>query len=145
MAVDLEQAKAKYKSAIDLGTQRGVAWKNFHVENDKFLMRGAAPNEDVKNAVWGAIKAIDPSYADLTADISIDPSLPVPKQASAAPASAPAAAPRTYEVKSGDSLSKIAKQFYGDAGKYPKIFEANRDQLSDPDKIKPGQKLKIPE
>jgi nucleoid-associated protein YgaU len=143
MAVDLEQAKAKYRSAIDLGTQRGVSWKNFHIENDKFLMRGAAPNEEVKNAVWSAIKAVDPSYADLTADISIDPSLPVPKQAAAQPAAA--ASPRTYEVKSGDSLSKIAKQIYGDAGKYTKIFEANRDQLSDPDKIQPGQKLKIPE
>ena len=49
-----------------------------------------------------------------------------------------------YEVKKGDTLSKIAKEIYGDASLYPKIFEANRDQLSDPDKIKPGQVLKIP-
>jgi LysM repeat protein len=140
MAVDLEQAKAKYKPAIDVGTQRGVSWKNFHIENGKFLMRGAAPSDAVKNAVWDAIKAVDPTYSDLSADIFVDPSLPQPQQQAAA---APAA--RTYEVKSGDSLSKIAKQFYGDASKYPKIFEANRDQLSDPDKIKPGQKLRIPE
>jgi nucleoid-associated protein YgaU len=136
MAVDLEQAKAKYKSAIDVGTQHGVSWKNFHIENDKFLMRGAAPSDAAKNAVWDAIKKVDPSFADLTADISVDPSLPQPKAA---------AQSRTYEVKAGDSLSKIAKQLYGDASKYPKIFEANRDQLSDPDKIKPGQRLKIPE
>lgn len=45
----------------------------------------------------------------------------------------------------GDSLSKIAKKFYGDANKYMKIFEANKDQLKDPDKINVGQKLKIPE
>jgi nucleoid-associated protein YgaU len=140
VAIDLEQAKAKYRSAIEVGTKRGVSWKNFHIENGKFLMRGAAPNEEIKNAVWSAIKAVDPSYADLTADLTVDPSLPVPQQAAAQGA----AAGRTYEVKSGDSLSKIAKQFYGDAGQYPKIFEANRDQLSDPDKIQPGQKLKIP-
>lgn len=49
-----------------------------------------------------------------------------------------------YTVKSGDTLSKIAKQHYGDASKYPKIFEANRPMLGDPDKIYPGQVLRIP-
>lgn len=49
-----------------------------------------------------------------------------------------------YEVKSGDSLSKIAKAYYGDAMKYPTIFEANKPMLSDPDKIYPGQVLRIP-
>ena len=49
-----------------------------------------------------------------------------------------------YEVKSGDTLSKIAKAHYGDAMKYPVIFEANRPMLSDPDKIYPGQVLRIP-
>lgn len=49
-----------------------------------------------------------------------------------------------YTVKSGDSLSKIAKEFYGDAMKYPTIFEANKPMLEDPDKIYPGQVLRIP-
>ena len=49
-----------------------------------------------------------------------------------------------YEVKSGDTLSKIAKQHYGDANKYHQIFEANRPMLKDPDEIYPGQKLRIP-
>jgi len=49
-----------------------------------------------------------------------------------------------YTVKSGDTLSKIAKEFYGDAMKYPVIFEANKPMLSDPDKIYPGQTLRIP-
>lgn len=49
-----------------------------------------------------------------------------------------------YTVESGDNLSKIAKQFYGDANKYPQIFEANKPMLSDPDKIYPGQVLRIP-
>lgn len=49
-----------------------------------------------------------------------------------------------YTVVSGDSLSKIAKEHYGDAMKYPVIFEANKPMLSDPDKIYPGQVLRIP-
>lgn len=54
-------------------------------------------------------------------------------------------APRTYEVRKGDSLSKIAKHVYGDAGKWKQIFEANGDQLTNPDKIFPGQVLIIPD
>ena len=53
-------------------------------------------------------------------------------------------ATKIHEVKPGDSLSKIAKQEYGDANKWPQIFEANKDILKDPNKIFPGQKLKIP-
>jgi len=49
-----------------------------------------------------------------------------------------------HVVEKGDTLSKIAKQYYGDAGLYPQIFEANRNILSDPNKIYPGQKLLIP-
>jgi nucleoid-associated protein YgaU len=64
---------------------------------------------------------------------------------SGASSTAPAAEVyETYEVKSGDSLSKIAKSVYGNASAWKKIFEANRDLLKDPDKIFPGQKLKIP-
>jgi len=53
--------------------------------------------------------------------------------------------PTFYEVQSGDTLSGIAKKFYGDASQYPKIFEANKPMLSDPDKIYPGQNLRIPQ
>jgi nucleoid-associated protein YgaU len=55
------------------------------------------------------------------------------------------AAPRTYTVAAGDSLSKIAKKLYGDANKWKRIFEANRDILKNPDLIHPGQVLKIPD
>lgn len=51
---------------------------------------------------------------------------------------------QTYVVQSGDTLSKIAQRYYGDASLYNKIFEANRDVLKDPNKIQPGQKLRIP-
>jgi nucleoid-associated protein YgaU len=49
-----------------------------------------------------------------------------------------------HVVQKGESLSKIAEQYYGDMMLYPQIFEANRDVLSDPNKIKPGQRLRIP-
>ena len=126
-----EELKAKYQSVIDLAKARGVSLKNVNLETDKLLIRGDAPNQAIKNEVWEKIKAIDAKYADLIADINIDATLSVP--------------PRIYEVVSGDNLSKIAKHFYGDANKYTKIFEANKDQLSDPDKVKVGQKLRIPD
>ena len=49
-----------------------------------------------------------------------------------------------YVVRKGDTLSKIAEQFYGDPTLYPRIFDANRDVLVDPNRIKPGQRLRIP-
>lgn len=63
----------------------------------------------------------------------------------AAQPSQPQAQSQFYEVKSGDTLSKIAKQFYGDANKYSAIFEANQPMLKDPDEIYPGQTLRIPQ
>jgi len=129
--VDLETLKKKYQSVIDYGQKRGVIWKNVHLEGGKLLVRGAAPNEAIKNEVWIKIKDIDPLYQDLTADVTIDGSLKAPET--------------TYTVAAGDSLSKIAKHFYGDANKYMKIFEANTDQLKNPDLIKPGQVLRIPD
>lgn len=128
-----EQLKQKYASVLDVIKSSNVVLAHLHVQDDKLFMQGAAPNEALKNGVWNAIKAVDPSFSDLTADIGVDSSIP-----------APAPAAQTYTVQSGDSLSKIAKHFYGNAGEYMKIFEANQDQLSDPDKIKVGQTLKIP-
>lgn len=75
---------------------------------------------------------------------------PRPDKPAAAPAPSPVQKPdenpyaQHYVVQKGDTLSKIAEEFYGDKMLYPKIFEANRDILTDPNKIKPGQKLRIP-
>ena len=128
---NLEALKKKYGSVIEYGQSRGVSWKNIHIENEKLLIRGAAPTDFVKNEVWLKIKDIDPLYEDLTADITIDPALKIPE--------------KSYTVVGGDTLSKIAKQFYGDANQYMKIFNANKDQLKDPNKINVGQTLRIPE
>ena len=89
----LEQLKAKYQSVIDAAKARGVSLKNVNLEGEKLLIRGEAPNQAIKNEVWEAIKKVDAKYADLTADISINASLPVPA--------------KIYEVVGGDTLSKI--------------------------------------
>lgn len=68
-----------------------------------------------------------------------------PKPAPAPPPPPPKPVERIHEVVAGESLSKIALKYYGNGNKYMKIFEANRDILSNPDLIKPGQKLRIPD
>jgi nucleoid-associated protein YgaU len=140
----LAQLKAKYASVISAAPTLGIQLQNVHIENGKLLIRGKAPNENIKNEIWNRIKAVDSGYSDLTADITIDSSLPQPAAAAAASVGGSPQRGKKYTVKAGDSLSKIAQQFYGKASEYPRIFEANRDQLSDPDKIRPGQELVIP-
>src|SRR5688572_13174456 len=100
----------------------------------KLYFTGSVKTENEKNEIWAAIKTIPDWKDEIVADIKV----------TGGPAAAPAAAAKTYTVKAGDTLSAIAKAELGNANAYMKIFEANRDQLSDPDKIKPGQVLKIP-
>ena len=133
----LEELKAKYQSVLRLIEQKGLRLHNLHVQDNKLFIKASAGTEALKNDIWNQIKLVDPSFGDLTCEIVIDPSMAPPKSV------APEA--KTYTVQSGDSLSKIAKQFYGNANAYMKIFEANKDQLSDPNLIKVGQVLKIPE
>jgi nucleoid-associated protein YgaU len=130
-----EELKQKYASVLDLIRKSNVRLDHLHVQDDKLFMQGAAPNDAIKNKVWDEIKVCDPSYSDLTCDIGVDSSLP-------APAEEPAA--QTYTVQPGDTLSKIARQFYGNANAYMRIFEANRDQLDNPNMIRVGQELTIP-
>jgi LysM repeat protein len=129
--MELEQGKSKYASVLDLVARRGVQLTHLHVQDGKLVMTGNAPNQNIINELWNQIKTVDASYSDLSAEFTVDSSLPQPAQ--------------KYTVVSGDSLSKIAKHFYGDANKYMKIFEANKDQLDDPNKIQIGQELVIPE
>jgi nucleoid-associated protein YgaU len=133
------QLKQKYQSVLNAIEQQNVRMQNLHVENDKLFIRGTAPSEQAKNAVWDQIKLVDPTYSDLTADITVE----APQQRAAAVGGAETGG-QTYTVKSGDTLSKISQQFYGSAHEYMRIFYANRDKLSDPDKIQPGQQLIIP-
>ena len=136
----LDELKNKYQPALQTIQDKGVVLSHINLDGAKLFIQGAAPSEAIKNEVWDKIKAIDPSFSDLNCELSVDTTLPQP-QVAAEPA---VAAARTYTVKSGDTLSKIAKEFYGNANEYNKIFEANKDQLSSPDRINVGQELTIP-
>src|SRR5262245_24341347 len=129
-----EELKGKYQSVLDVVRQQNVQMKNLHFEGIKLVMRGAAPSIQAANRVWDEIKRINPKLDDITADFPVAPNL----------AASAASSQQTYKVKAGDTLSKISKQFYGDSNKYMQIFDANRDKLTDPDKIQPGQELRIP-
>ena len=139
----LEELKNKYHAALETIQREGVRLTHLHVQDNKLFIQGAAPSQEVKNDVWNQIKAADSSYSDLTCDLTVDPSI-APPQAQAAAAGSGATSTRTYTVRSGDTLSKIAKEFYGNANEYSRIFEANRDKLQNPDKIQVGQQLVIP-
>jgi nucleoid-associated protein YgaU len=124
----------KYNKAIQ--TAKDFRMDGSAQEKDgKLHFNGTVGSEAEKNAIWDALKTVPDWRNDVVADIKVVPT--------AAPTGAPTA--KTYTVKSGDTLSKIAKEFFGDANAYMEIFNANKDQLSDPDKIKPGQVLKIPQ
>ena len=120
----------KYAYAIQQA--KGMFDGSAQERDGKLYFTGSVKTEAEKNELWSAIKTIPEWRDEIVADIKV----------TGGPAAAEPAA--TYIVKPGDTLSAIAKQHLGDANAYMKIFDANRDQLNDPDKIKPGQTLKIP-
>jgi nucleoid-associated protein YgaU len=128
----------KYSYAIQ--TAKDLRMEGAAEERDgKLYFNGTVPSQDQANKIWDAIKTIPTWAQEVVADVkATGPAAP-------AAATAPAGAVATYTVKSGDTLSKIAKQVLGDGNAYMSIFNLNRDQLSDPDKNQPGQVLKLPE
>jgi LysM repeat protein len=129
----------KYTHAIQVA--KGFRMEGSADERDgKLHFHGTVNSQEEANKIWDAIKTVPDWRNDIIGDIKVSP------KATAGAASGATAGARatTYTVKAGDTLSKIAKEHLGDANAYQAIFEANRDQLSDPDKIKPGQVLKIP-
>lgn len=132
----------KYSHAIQ--TAKSLRFQGAADERDgKLHFHGTVNSQDEANQIWNAIKTVPDWQKDVMADIKVNQAEAA--QAGKAPA-APAAtqAGETYTVQAGDTLSAIAKKHLGNANAYMDIFNANRDQLSDPDKIKPGQVLKIP-
>ena len=132
----LDQLKMKYQSVLSLMDTLKVQLKNLHVQDDKLVIRGVAKTKDDANQVWNQIKQVEKNYKlDLMAEITFLSDAPAPKAAPAA---------RLHKVVAGDTLSKIAKKYYGNANDYMKIFNANKNILKDPDKINVGQELIIP-
>jgi LysM repeat protein len=141
MADRFAELKAKYQSVMNfIQQQQNTQLQNVNMEGDKLLIRASAPSQEVKNKIWDQIKLVDPGSSDLIADIQA----PAAAAAAAAAAGGPTSGARTYTVKPGDSLSKISQEFYGHANQYMKIFEANKDKLADPDKVRAGMQLVIP-
>lgn len=143
---------------------------NFSWNRDTVVMEGTVPSQDVREKavlIVGNVDGVErvddrlrvaaggATTAPRTADFSgvSSTSSTVATSAPGAGATVAHSSPgsaggdwssRTYTVKSGDTLSKIAKQMYGEASKYDQIFQANQPMLKDPDKIYPGQVLRIP-
>jgi nucleoid-associated protein YgaU len=132
------ELKKKYETVLTTADQQHVQFQHLHVQDDKLYIKGTAPTEDAKNKFWDQVKLVSPTQDDIKAEISVDSS----RAQGAAVGGANGG--ETYTVKSGDTLSKISKQFYGDASEYMRIFYANRGTLKDPNMIQAGQQLTVP-
>ena len=120
--------KDKYADLLKLGESLNVKGGEVYEKEGKLIVKGTTEYQMAKDLLWDKIKTYPDYKTDLMADIRVE---------------------KTdvygyHTVVSGDTLGKIAKSCLGDASLYPKIFEANRDILDNPDMIKVGQKLTIP-
>jgi nucleoid-associated protein YgaU len=127
--------------AYAIQTAKGKFHGNAEERDGKLYWKGTVATEAEKNEIWNAIKTIPTWQKDIVADIQVTGGPAAASASASAPAPSPA---KTYTVKAGDTLSAIAKEHLGNASAYMKIFELNKDQLSNPDKIKPGQVLRLP-
>jgi nucleoid-associated protein YgaU len=128
----------KYSHAIE--TAKSVRMQGSAEERDgKLYFNGTTQTQEEANRIWDAIKTIPDWRNEIVANVQATGG------GAAQGAAGTAGSETTYTVKAGDTLSKIAKELLGNASAYMEIFNANKDQLSDPDKIKPGQQLKIPQ
>lgn len=121
--------KQRYQPVLDLGEKFGSQNGKVEEKDGKLYISGTVQTQYEKNQLWNEIKRIGGEQPnDLVADIEVSNTDYYHK----------------HTVQSGESLSKIAAHYYEDMKKYTQIFDANRDILSDPDKIQPGQVLTIP-
>ena len=133
----------KYNHAIQ--TAKNFKMDGSAEERDgKLHFKGKVQSQEQANKIWDAIKTVPSWQTEVVADIKAVATSGTATQSQAQPPTQKHA-PLTYTVKSGDTLSKIAREFLGDANAYMEIFNANRDQLTDPNLIKPGQVLTIPQ
>jgi nucleoid-associated protein YgaU len=132
LAIDRRRAEAMEKLVRDAGLR--VDGLDIQIHDDTATIHGQAHSQAEREKIVLMVGNIDGVG-------HVDDRLAVLALAANKDADGPS---EYYTVKSGDTLSKIAKHYYGDANKYPEIFEANKPMLSDPDKIYPGQMLRIP-
>ncbi|ASZ10569.1 LysM peptidoglycan-binding domain-containing protein [Chitinophaga pendula] len=120
----------KYQELINQANSAGVSGLQVTEKDGVLYVNGTAPSAQIKDQLWDTYEKLDPEMraADLVLNINL--------------AAGAGGGEQEYEVKSGDNLSKIAKNYPGVS--WQDIFEANKDQIKDPNLIKPGQKLKIP-
>ena len=121
--------KAKYQEVLDLGEKLNIQNGDVSEKEGVLQVKGTAATQYDKNLIWDKIKEVGgDNPADIMADINV----------------ADESVYARHTVASGETLGKIAKQYYGEPGKYQKIFQANTDILKNPDVIHPGQELVIP-
>lgn len=120
----------KYQALLELANQNGTTY-NLSEADGVLHIDGNAPSEEAKQQIWDKYNEIDPDYrsGDLVLNITVGAD------------AAAGGGGHTYTVEAGDNLSKIGEK-YGISWK--QIYDANRDVISDPDMIHPGQELKIP-
>lgn len=123
-------AQEKYQSLLELANQNGTTYELSEGDNGTLVVTGTAPDESAKQALWDEYNRLDPDYksGDLILNISTG-------------AAAAGGGMHTYTVESGDNLTKIGNKY---GIQWKAIWDHNRDILKDPDKIYPGQELKIP-
>ena len=121
--------KQKYQSVLDLGTKLNIQNGDVSEENGVLKIKGTAKTQYEKNIIWDEIKAVGgQNPSDIQADIRVSNE----------------SVYHRHTVKSGETLGKIAKHYYGDPMKYKQIFQANTNILKNPDLIHPNQELVIP-
>ncbi len=120
--------KEKYKNLVSFGEDVGLKEEYVKEEGGKLRIKGTVEYQIEKDRYWNKIKESAEWKEEVSADIRVEKDDIY----------------GNYKVESGDSLSKIAKEFYGDPMRYKEIFEMNTDILTNPDLIKVGQVLKMP-
>ncbi len=122
-------SKEKYQPVLDLGENLNIQNGDVKEVNGKLHVTGTAKTTYEKNLIWDKIKEIGGNNpSDIMADIKVED----------------ASVFHRHTVRQGETLGKIAQKYYGKAGLYTKIFEANTDKLKNPDMIYPDQELVIP-
>lgn len=121
--------KQKYQSVLDLGTKLNIQNGDVSEENGVLKIKGTAKTQYEKNIIWDEIKVVGgQNPSDIQADIRVSDE----------------SVYHRHTEKSGETLGKIAKHYYGDPMKYKQIFQANTNILKNPDLIHPNQELVIP-